>query len=97
MLIPFKQIPETREGFPCLAFRWTFQLTKDFVGFVHQAQNANGEWHDSHTVVYGLSYHGKWMWGADHIYYDGPHCFFAAGPFRIQWHNDGCKKCYHED
>lgn len=96
MLIPFKQIPETRKGFPCLAFRWTFQLTRYFVGFVHQAQMEDGEWRDSHTLVYGLLYNKKWRWGFNHFYYDGPHCFFSIGPFELQWSNEGCKKCYNE-
>lgn len=92
MIIPFKEIPETRRGYPCTAFRWTFQIQKDFIGFIHQAQ-LEDEWHDSHTLVNGLWYHGKWDWGFDHFWYDGPHCGFSFGPLRIQWHNEGCKEC----
>jgi len=36
MLIPFSWKPEVRPGYPCVAFRWTFQINSDFVGFVHQ-------------------------------------------------------------
>jgi hypothetical protein len=92
MIIPFKEEPETRQGFPCTAFRWTFQVQKDFIGFIHQAQS-DGEWHDSHTLVNGLWYHGKWDWGFHHFWYDGPHCQFCLGPFRFQWHNESCKEC----
>ena len=92
MIIPFKEIPEIRKGFPCRAFRWTFQIEKDFIGFIHQAQ-LEGEWHDSHTLVNGLWYHGKWDWGFTHFWYDGPHCGFSLGPLRIQWYNENCKEC----
>jgi hypothetical protein len=92
MIIPFKESPETRKGFPCTAFRWTFQIQKDFIGFIHQAQSS-GKWHDSHTLVNGLWYHGIWDWGFHHFWYDGPHCNFGIGPLRIQWHNDNCEKC----
>lgn len=92
MIIPFKEIPETRKGYPCTAFRWTFQVQKDFIGFIHQAQS-DGEWDDSHTLVNGLWYHGKWDWGFHHFWYDGPHCGFSLGPLRIQWYNEGCKEC----
>ena len=93
MLIPFKETPETREGFPCRAFRWSFQIEKDFIGFVHQ-YNIGDEWSDSHTLVYGVWYHGKWDWGFDHFYYDGPHCGLKVGPIRFQWHNENCKSCH---
>lgn len=93
MLVPFKETPETREGYPCKAFRWSLQIVKDFIGFVHQ-YNIGDEWNDSHTLVYGVWYHGKWDWGFLHFYYDGPHCGFAVGPFRLQWHNADCKSCH---
>lgn len=96
MIIPFKEEPETRKGWPCTAFRWTFQIEKDFIGFIHQ-HHLSGEWYDSHTRVFQLWYHGKWRLGQDHFWYDGPHCQFAFGPFRIQWYNDHCKECYGED
>ncbi len=92
MIIPFKETPETRKGFPCTAFRWTFQVQKDFIGFIHQAQS-DGEWDDSHTLVNGLWYHGEWDWGFHHFWYDGPHCGFSFGPLRIQWYNESCKQC----
>jgi hypothetical protein len=92
MIIPFKEIPETRKGYPCTAFRWTFQVEKEFIGFIHQAQS-DGEWHDSHTRVFGFQKMGTWRWGIDHFWYDGPHCVFSFGPLQFQWWNDKCKKC----
>ena len=97
MLIPFKEIPETRKGFPCIAFRWTFQISKSFIGFMHQAQSEDGEWLDSHVMINGVWYHGTWMWGIDHTWYDGPHCTLMIGPLRIQWYNETCKECHGED
>lgn len=96
MLISFNEEPEIRPGFPCTAFRWTFQIKKDFIGFVYQSQS-NKRWHDSHTRVFGIFYHGIWDWGVDHYWYDGPHCLCSVGPFRIQWYNETCKECYGED
>lgn len=95
MLIPFKEIAETRKGFPCTAFRWTFRIAKNFIGFMHQ-HHIDGEWYDSHTRVNGIWWHGKWDWGMHHFWYDGPHCEFSIGPLRIQWHNDTCKECNKE-
>ena len=92
MLIPFKEIPETREGFPCTAFRWTFQIEKNFIGFVHQAK-IKENWHDSHIRVFSISIMKNWLWGEHHFWYDGPHCLFSIGPIQFQWWNDECKKC----
>ena len=52
--IPWTWEPETRPGFPCVAFRWTFQIDADFVGFVHQ-HHIDGRWRDSHTNVTGAA------------------------------------------
>ena len=92
MLIPFKETPETREGFHCKGYRWSFQIEKDFIGFVHQ-YNWDGEWSDDHSVVYAIWYHGDWAWGFSHFYYDGPHCGLSVGPIRFQWYNGNCKHC----
>lgn len=54
------------------------------------------KWYDSHTRVFQLWYHGEWGLGQDHIWYDGSHCQFALGPFRVQWSNPSCKKCSGE-
>lgn len=92
MLIPFSWKPEMRPGFPCVAFRWTFQINSDFVGFVHQ-HYIGGVWRNSHSMINGLWYHGVSDWGVSHTWHDGPHCQLSIGPLRLQWWNDQCKKC----
>lgn len=42
-------------------------------------------------------YHPKmWKIGQEHMYYDGPHCFYQFGPFRYYNGWRWCKKCYPE-
>jgi hypothetical protein len=93
--VPFTTEPETRPGFHCTAYRWTFQLGLHTLALVHQHQ-IEGEWHDSHTRVWGLFWHGAWMWGPKHFWYDGPHCIFALGPVRVQWFQRRCTRCRGE-
>ena len=95
MIIPFKEEPETRLGFPCTAFRWSFQLDSDFIGIVHQHQ-INGDWNDSHTRVWAVYLMKDFLWGEEHFWYDGPHCLFSVGPIRFQWYNPSCKSCNGE-
>lgn len=96
MIIPFKEVPETRTGFyyTCSAFRWTFQvdIAGGFIGFVHQ-HCIKDKWYNSHTRIFGFQKMVKWSWGIDHFWYDGPHCVFSFGPLQFQWWNDKCKKC----
>lgn len=94
ILYSFKHIPETRPNFPCKAFRWTFQVCQDFIGFIHQHQLQDGQWYNSHTNVYGLWRSQRWQLGDDHFYYDGPHCFCHLGPIHLQLGgNWDCLKC----
>jgi hypothetical protein len=95
MLIPFRET-QGRGGTAPKAFRWSFQIGKYFIGFIYQ-YNIDDKWCDAHSLTYGFWYHGKWCWGFSHLYYDGPHCTLSIGPFRIQWYNENCKKCYDED
>lgn len=94
--IPFTHEPETRPGFPCRAFRWTFRVERWFIGFVAQHQWADsGGWEDSHTRVVGLHFHWRyWQLGPEHAYYDGPHCSFFVGPFSAQWFSHNCDRCH---
>lgn len=39
---------------------------------------------------------GHWYWGEDHIYYDGPHCFFGLGWLGLSWGPHWCNKCSSE-
>ena len=93
--VPFTTVPETRPGFPCRAFRWSFQFGLDGIGLIHQ-HHLSGVWNDSHTRVWGLFWHGAWMCGPLHIWYDGPHCIWALGPFRVQTFNESCRRCAGE-
>lgn len=93
--VPFTTEPERRAGFPCTAFRWSFQLDRGFIGFVHQ-HHIDGKWRDSHVSIWGVAWNGEWAWGEVHFYYDGPHCMFRAGPLTVQWVNLDCPKCWGE-
>ncbi len=92
--VPFTTEPETRPVYPCTAFRWTFQVQGDLIGFVHQ-HHLGGRWLDSHTRVNAVWFDPGQPWwpSIDHAWYDGPHCTFRIGPFVFQWHNPGCRKC----
>lgn len=99
ILWKFKEEPETRKGFPCQAFRWTFQVnlwTLWTIGFVHQSKS-NGKWHDSHTRVFEMGISSHFKLGMDHFYYDGCHCQFSLGWLWIMWgggfFTGMCKKC----
>ena len=94
IILKFGYSKETRPNFPCVAFRWTFQIRKWSMGFVHQHQDTDGKWYDSHVDAYELNVCKTWKIGSDHIYYDGPHCFYHFGFFTLQLGgNWKCKKC----
>jgi hypothetical protein len=97
VIVPFREEPETRLGYPCRAFRWTFQVTRDFVGFLHQHE-LGGAWYDSHTRVNGVWFYSDRPWQVrfSHLWYDGPHCALRLGPLTIQWNNPGCRRCLGE-
>lgn len=95
---------DTGEPFLCDAFRWTFQVSRDAVGFVHQHRSRDsGAWSDSHTNVFEVARHrhffkpSKWRVAIEHVYYDGCHCMLILGPILFQWggkpFTGRCKKC----
>jgi hypothetical protein len=101
----FKETPETREDFPCSAFRWVIETSYGpscmSIGVVHQYQYKDtGEWHSSHTTVYEVGLARKFKFGREHWYYDGPHCSLSLGWLRFWWGGDPrtgwCKKCMPE-
>ncbi len=98
IVIPFPEELETRPGFPCRAFRWTFQIHEygRVFGFYHQ-YHLGGEWNSSHTTLYSIAFHLKWNWSEDHFWYDGPHCMRSFGFFTICWYRNCCKKCLGYD
>jgi hypothetical protein len=99
ILTRFRETPEIRKNCPCSAFRWTFQIEYNFIGFIHQ-YNLNG-WKNSHTSVYGISIRKNFRFGIDHDYYDGPHCSLSIGLISFIWcgkpFTGWCKKCWPDD
>ena len=103
ILVRFREHPETRTGFPCTAFRWTFQVSASaglWVSLVHQ-HHLSGSWRDSHTRRVDLGLVPRFvMPQQEHGYYDGPHCSYAAGPFALQTGGNpftgDCDKCWGE-
>ena len=98
IVFSFKEEPETRENYPCLAFRWTFQVGFWHVGFVHQAKSKeSGKWNDSHTRAYEIHLVKRFALGMEHFYYDGPHCSFCLGWLHFCWGGNlftgQCNKC----
>jgi hypothetical protein len=92
MMISFRETKELREGSLCSAYRWSLRLSWTFIGLVRQF-HYNGEWADSHTMVYCIALMKDIEWGAYHFWYEGPHCLFSLGPFRVQWYNSSCEIC----
>lgn len=92
-----KEEPETREGYPCSAFRWVFEIGKWYIGFSHQYKyKSTGEWNSSHTNVYLITITDSFILGSWHGYYDGPHCTFSLGWIHFCWGNWNCKECLPE-
>jgi hypothetical protein len=100
-----REVPETREGFPCSGFRWVFEIDIGkrgvSAGFVHQHKfNGDTKWYSSHTMQYVVSVTNYWTLGSEHFWYDGPHCVHSLGPIHV-CHGGGlftgrCKKCESE-
>lgn len=97
ILWKFKEEPETRgDNYPCSAFRWTFQIRKWGLGFIHQHKfKKTGEWKSSHTRLYMVNISKYLRLGSEHWWYDGPHCFFSIGFIHFNWGGwrGSCDKC----
>lgn len=107
----FKEEPETRGDepgntidWPCKAFRRVieFSIGRDgfHLGLVNQHQwKSTGEWRSSHVGNLEVYVNGNWAWGAEHFYYDGPHCMFSLGFIHFHYPARGgwCKKCMPDD
>ena len=98
--VPFTEEPETRQGFPCKAFRKAIEIRIDSIALLHQ-YNRGGVWKSSHTDVRAISLMKikNWTLGykEDHFWHDGPHCIYVIGPIGIQWDEFNCKKCHPGD
>lgn len=94
-----KEEPETRGShYPYNAFRWTLQAHASWdsmgLGFVQQGRSRQSqEWSSSHVAVHEVNITRHWAWGSDHIYWDGPHCFYSFGFVHFGWMNWNCKRC----
>lgn len=90
-----KEELETRENFPCRAFRWVLGVSKYGIELIHQHQHKDRlTWNYSHTLRYGITFTSEYMgFGSTHMYYDGTHCFLNLGWIVLQWVNQNCKKC----
>ena len=87
ILFKFNEEKEDRgESMPCLAFRWTFQVGKWWMGFVHQHQHKSDlKWNDNHSALYEISLVKSFRFHTQHIYYDGPHCMLQLGWLRFDY------------
>lgn len=97
ILFKFKEFPETRENFPCESFRYIIQIYKYGIEYNLQYRyKDDNEWRDSHTDNYALNITKHFHLGFEHIYYDGPHCFFSLGFIHLGYRNPygWCDKCY---
>jgi len=95
ILFTFKEEPETRGTSYSSAFRWSFQIEWNHIGFVHQCQDRKTqEWHDSGCTRYDMWLTKRFRIGSYHTYYDGPNCMFQLGWIQFCWSNDNCKKCW---
>lgn len=55
---------------------------------------SSNKWESCHSGANFLDVNFKrWHFGAEHIYYDGPHCSYSFGPFHLHWTDDNCDKC----
>lgn len=90
-----KEELETREDFPCRAFRWVLEISRYGIELINQHQRKDTlEWYYSHTLRYGVNTTNEYVgFGSSHMYYDGPHCFLNFGWVCIQYVNYTCKKC----
>ncbi len=58
-------------------------------------EDGSRKWNTAH-VFFAINITKKFAFGSEHLYYDGPHCFFSVGFIHFYWQNNNCKKCYEE-
>lgn len=84
--------PNTDETRPNITrWEWAFEANRRGIGFVESVVYTDGERRP--VDWYEVCITGKWRWGRQHIYYDGPHCCFSIGPLHFNWRNWDCTKC----
>lgn len=91
-----KKVPETREGFPCSAFRKVVAIGWFYIEYTNQHLYKE-KWYYSHTNTLSIELRSKFEIGDFHTYYDGPHCMLSLGFLKINYSgiswNRGCSKC----
>ncbi len=74
-------------------WRRVLEVTQHYLSFHTEVRSERrrdwwcGEYHLT------FSWHFRWVCGADHFYYDGPHCAFSFGWVTLAWQNWECKRC----
>ena len=71
-------------------WRWTLQMGWLFIR-VAQQKLYPGEWLD--VRQYEVCIWRAWLWGFDHVYYDGPHCILNLGCIQVLKQPEWCEKC----
>jgi hypothetical protein len=53
------------------------------------------KWRDAYDGL-SLVLSRSWLWGHNHMWYDGPNCNFSLGFLKINWSSPGCKRCHSD-
>ena len=62
-----------------------------YVSIDHEIEDS-AEWRPG-VHYFTASLMPEFQWGAQHDYYDGPHCSFSLGILRLSWSYWWCRKC----
>ncbi len=90
---PEKDIPFPDQG--RRKWRRTLDISWGCIEFGEDfASEKSPEWYPLHQDYYCVSVGGRWGFGDEHVYYDGPHCIWSLGPLHFCWGgNWKCRKC----
>jgi hypothetical protein len=89
-------LPEWKNA-PLREWRWVLFINKFSFGFAEQVLFPESKWGGG-LRYYAFNFNkNNWGLGADHFYYDGPHCSFSIGPFSYSWSGDWCTKCHPDN
>lgn len=71
------------------ADRWCLELADEVL------IPGNEKWH--HGIRYvAVTVNRHFALGAQHLYYDGPHCSWSFGYLHLAWSTGNCRKCQGE-
>jgi hypothetical protein len=98
ILYKTKEEPDTRDCAAFHAHRTVLELYRWGISWACQGKRkSNNEWQSLHFDDTGIEVNSHFSIGFKHVYYDGPHCFFALGFVHIRWNSWDCKKCCPRD